>query len=480
MATTSPFPMPDPPHELFSSPRLRIAEEMDTELEPKGTEQERSSSLSDIEDRAEENFAGPEQAISQDESDPNDTEAETERLEDSPQKWRQDQNLVITAANSSHEVGAQARSRTEPDPVSAGVEATQPSEVGSVSDSSVEVEQKASISSSPRKRKRSYIPTRDPDDQGSRRRRALPDEAQPESSASTDAPKTIPGERWAISREASDEERSRSDQETHDKQKSVSKGRGKRNKRRVQDSAVGGAGAQSLSALDPNGLAPAKSVEAADSNQDDVEMEEAGEYASVDNGVKDEESSQKKHSAMESLSSIEKCFASLRDKLFDERLAKFETELAMLAEPNATHPELLGMKEVLEQRRDEKIQYENTLLKYKLGALQNKSIAEKAQVHGQYMQSVREIRDRNLEQANKEWYQIHKERRNREDDVPEYMYQFPTRRSQQISHQTAYNKEVSLLSGIAKHRGFPAAPEICGAKADEIDDDLEKMGVSFE
>ena len=152
----------------------------------------------------------------------------------------------------------------------------------------------------------------------------------------------------------------------------------------------------------------------------------------------------------------------------------------MLAEPNATHPELLGMKEVLEQRRDEKIQYENTLLKYKLGALQNKSKAEKAQVHGQYMQSVREIRDRNLEQANKEWYQIHKERRNREDDIPEYMYQFPTRRSQQISHQTAHNKEISLLSGIAKHRGFPAAPEICGAKADEIDDDLEKMGVSIE
>lgn len=150
----------------------------------------------------------------------------------------------------------------------------------------------------------------------------------------------------------------------------------------------------------------------------------------------------------------------------------------MLAEPNVTHPELLGMKEVLEQRRDEKIQYESTLLRYKLGSLQNKSKAEKAQLHGQYMQSVREIRDHNLEQANKEWYQIHKERRSREDDVPEYMYQFTNRRSQQITHQTAYNKEVSLLSGIAKYQGFPAAPEICGARPSEIDADFEKMGVS--
>lgn len=150
----------------------------------------------------------------------------------------------------------------------------------------------------------------------------------------------------------------------------------------------------------------------------------------------------------------------------------------MLAGPTVTHPELLSMKEVLEQRRDEKIQHEDILFKYKLGSLQNKSKAEKAQVHGQYMQSVREIRDWNLEQANKEWYQIHKERRSRDDDVPEYMYQLPARRSQQIINQTAYNKEVSLLSGIAKYRGFPAAPEIRGAKPNEIDEDFEKMGVS--
>ncbi|KAL8813717.1 MAG: hypothetical protein Q9223_000473 [Gallowayella weberi] len=180
---------------------------------------------------------------------------------------------------------------------------------------------------------------------------------------------------------------------------------------------------------------------------------------------------------MDSLNAIEKCFASLRDKLFDERLAKLDAELAMLAEPNVTHPELLAMNQVLEQRRDEKIQHENTLLKYKLGSLQTKSKAEKAQVHGQYMQSVRDIRDQNMEQVNKECHQIHKERRNRENDVPEYMYHFHTRRSQQITHQAAYNKEVSLLSGVAKYCGFPAAPEISGAKPSEIESDFEKMGI---
>lgn len=149
----------------------------------------------------------------------------------------------------------------------------------------------------------------------------------------------------------------------------------------------------------------------------------------------------------------------------------------MLIEPAVTHPELHGMKEVLEQRRAEKIEYENKLLRYKLRSLQQRSIAERAQIRTQYIQTVRDIRSRNLEQVNREWYQIHRERRNREYDVPEYLYLFPTRKTQQIKHQSAYNKEVSLLSGIAKHRGFPAGPETGMASSSEISKDLQDMGV---
>ena len=35
------------------------------------------------------------------------------------------------------------------------------------------------------------------------------------------------------------------------------------------------------------------------------------------------------------------------------------------------------------------------------------------------------------------------------------------------------------MAGIAKHVGFPAAPEINGLKQNEIDGDLRAMGVSF-
>lgn len=195
---------------------------------------------------------------------------------------------------------------------------------------------------------------------------------------------------------------------------------------------------------------------------------------------------------MESLNAIEKCFATLRDKsaslpydlapladphhrLFDEKLSQHDEELAMLNGPNPTHPDFIMLKKVIDKHLEDKIQYEQTLLKYKLIALEKKSIAEKAQIHSQYMQSVREIRERTLEQLQKESYQLQRERRHVEGDVPDYSYLYTTNRAEQIANQTAYNTEVSILSGIAKYVGFPAAPEIAGARPNEIEEDLQAM-----
>ena len=150
----------------------------------------------------------------------------------------------------------------------------------------------------------------------------------------------------------------------------------------------------------------------------------------------------------------------------------------MLDQPNPTHVDFLSLKKVIDKHRDHKIEYEQYLLRYKLIALQRKSIAEKAQIHTQYMQTVRDIRERTLEHLQKESYQLQRDRRKVEVDVSDYSYHFPTKRSQQIANQTAYNTEVSILSGVAKHIGFPSAPEILGAKPSEVEDDFIAMGVS--
>ena len=204
----------------------------------------------------------------------------------------------------------------------------------------------------------------------------------------------------------------------------------------------------------------------------------------------------KKKSALDSLKALEKCFATLRDKLvecsqipcgtphlirdlrlFDERLASANQELALLQQPGFAHPELLAMKEAVDHHRNEKIEYQRKHLKYKLQSLQRESVAMKHQALSQYMQTVREIRDKALAQLNREFYQLQRGRRSVEGDVPDYMYTFTTKRSQQIAQQTAYSNEVSVLSGVAKYVGFPAAPKIKSARPNELDEDMRNMGV---
>ncbi len=137
------------------------------------------------------------------------------------------------------------------------------------------------------------------------------------------------------------------------------------------------------------------------------------------------------------------------------------------------------MMQCLDQRREEKIYLERVLLDYKLQVLENKSVAERSQLHSQYFQTVRAVRDRKLEEVGEQWYQIQRDRRGWEGgaNVSDFTYKFPTRRSQQITQQTAYNLEVSILSGMAKYVGFPAAPCINGARPAEVDEDFQNMGV---
>ena len=108
--------------------------------------------------------------------------------------------------------------------------------------------------------------------------------------------------------------------------------------------------------------------------------------------------------------------------------------------------------------------------------LQKKSVAEKAQLHSHHQQLVRDIRERHVEQLNKEQSQIQFERRDL--GVLPYAKSFPVKRSQQIRHQQAYNLQVSLLSGVAKYTGFPAAPDLRPAKPVEAEEDMAFIRVS--
>lgn len=166
------------------------------------------------------------------------------------------------------------------------------------------------------------------------------------------------------------------------------------------------------------------------------------------------------------------------DRLYEERMAQLDREEALLRSDPPTHPQCLEMMKCIDARRDDKLKVEANLTKYKLESMQRTAVATRAQILAQYSQQVQEIRERVLEKTGKMWYDIQNDRRGYGSQVEEYAIRFPTRRSQQVMHHNQYTKEISLLSGIAKHVGFPAAPKMNGASQHELAADLEKMGVS--
>ena len=135
------------------------------------------------------------------------------------------------------------------------------------------------------------------------------------------------------------------------------------------------------------------------------------------------------------------------------------------------------MVKAIGQQKLQRIQLAKINFDYKLGALQTKCISERCSIHSQYEQTVRETRDDALSRANAECYQIQHERRKMDKDNVGRMYHLSTNRADLVAQANAYNREVSILSGVAKYVGFPAAPEIEAANLDEREEDLRKMGV---
>ncbi|KAL5694561.1 hypothetical protein EMGR_002696 [Emarellia grisea] len=208
----------------------------------------------------------------------------------------------------------------------------------------------------------------------------------------------------------------------------------------------------------------------------DDENIERGEDADDGEAATKLEEESKRMSAMESLAILEKEFAALRDKIYDERISKLNRELEMLTGPNPTHPEYLRQLECVKRHRDAKIKYEHTLFQYRIQALMNKSLAERAQTHSTYFQRIRDIREKHSSAVSKHFYAIQHDRFKSEELSAQHYIPFPTRRSQQIAHQTAYNQEVSIMAGVAKYVGFPAAPSLAPARPSELEEDMEKMG----
>jgi hypothetical protein len=165
--------------------------------------------------------------------------------------------------------------------------------------------------------------------------------------------------------------------------------------------------------------------------------------------------------------------------LHEERLAQLDREEAMLKADNPTHPLFLAMLRCVDARRDEKLRIEAKLTQFRLETIQRTAVGKRSQILAQFHQEVRDLREKKIASLGEQWYDIQHDRRGYGSHVEDYTIKYPTRRADQVRFHNSHAKEVSLLSGIAKYVGFPAAPDLAPADQKQLDQDFEKMGVSL-
>jgi hypothetical protein len=216
-----------------------------------------------------------------------------------------------------------------------------------------------------------------------------------------------------------------------------------------------------------------KDTEASAANSMDVDDEPAEETM-----AKSHDELKHKGAASSLFEDLAKQFASFHDKLFNEKLAALASEVEMLTQADCQHPEYLRQAACVDARYAKQVSEVHAYYRYKMQALRITTLAERSQLHSQYFQTARELREEQAYQLGEDWYKIQKERRQSSHGQDgQYILKFPTKRSEQLRNQAKYNQEVSILSGVAKYVGFPAAPAITGAEGDALEDDLKSMKV---
>ncbi|TQN69002.1 Transcriptional regulatory protein DEP1 [Colletotrichum shisoi] len=189
---------------------------------------------------------------------------------------------------------------------------------------------------------------------------------------------------------------------------------------------------------------------------------------------KNDEEFERKRAAVEEWADLEEKFVVFRERLYKDRLERLEQEEQSLQAEPPSHPEYLNMKQCLDERLDKKLRNIEKEYELSVEALERLAVARRAQIWNQFYQGARESRSKMLEHLNKEWYETQNARRSAHS-VPDYGLLFPANPTQRTRNAVAYNSEVSFLAGLAKHEGFPAVPPMRGANGSEIEDDLEAM-----
>ncbi|KAK9237310.1 Sds3-like-domain-containing protein [Lipomyces kononenkoae] len=214
-------------------------------------------------------------------------------------------------------------------------------------------------------------------------------------------------------------------------------------------------------------------AEEGEADADEVRSEKPKRKRTIEEEDDDEERVQKRKAAVTSLTEIEVEFAKLRDRLHDDKIARLQAEIEMCLD--GTHPELATVYDELAEGRDKKIQLADAHRKYRRRCIENQTRSYRTHIHQQLYNKHASLRAAMIQETTETWYKVNRERRAMDTLVPFYGYRIPEKRSVIYRQRQAQYNEIALLAGIAKYIGFPAAPEIKSATADEVAEDMEAL-----
>lgn len=208
-----------------------------------------------------------------------------------------------------------------------------------------------------------------------------------------------------------------------------------------------------------------------DEDEDIVEDEEDEEESQVgDSTSKDEVSKKRKRKksfilpmvieeqrqqALKDITEIEHKFAELRQRLYENKLERLETELQMCVE--GSHPELHEYYEKISKLRDFKLNRTYQRQKYELKRIDIETRATRTMIHQNFLKCVNELRSQLLQDTTTKWYDINKERRDMDIIIPDINYHVPIK---------TMHKTLSCITGYAgpaqprKYLGEPVSEDL--------------------
>lgn len=102
--------------------------------------------------------------------------------------------------------------------------------------------------------------------------------------------------------------------------------------------------------------------------------------------------------------------------IYNEKQHRLDIEMKML--DDGTNPEYVAQKKVIDERLEEKVRLANAVYSHGMKSLDTSRHVNRSQLHSQYFQLVRKLREDTLYNCNELYYTIQRERRAGDALVP--------------------------------------------------------------